>query len=521
MTTLELNKQYDVLISGAGPCGATLAIFLGKHGISTLLIDSEDQVLDIPRAVGMCDEGSRILNAAGVFTHQPVDFVDIAATYFTNKAAESVFHFEMDLLINNERMQRTFYQPQLEQSLRASLERFDCVTFSPSTELKHFTDADGKVTVELDQSGVARSVVCRYLVACDGASSVIRKSLGIGFGGKTYQQDWLIIDVGKNPVDSDEIFFSIDPARPGITLPLPLGRRRWEFVVKKDDDVADLCKEESLSKMLSPWGDFKQMELERKAIYSFHARVAQQYTAGNVFLAGDAAHITPPFAGQGMMAGLRDAHNLSWKLAGVIKGQLHGTVLNSYDRERIPHSKQIIVFAQIIGKFVLPQNWLGAAVRDAVIKMATWAGLYSKNTGAKMNKIPNHINGGLLRNFLIRKLKGTGVWFPQYRLASDGVTNACDAWMDESFHIVSWQHSGENSLSDRNAQRWSALGGKFLNIGKDDSQYLIDESGRYADYFKKYNTLVIRPDKFVVLCCQQDQLDKKLGGYLDRICPPI
>jgi 3-(3-hydroxy-phenyl)propionate hydroxylase len=517
--TTELKPSYDVVISGAGPCGATIANMLGMQGVSTLLIDKEPDIIDIPRAVGMCDEGSRILASAGVFKHAPVDFVEVSRTNFTNAKREPVFHFDMKKKINSNAMQRTFYQPQLENSIRKAFKRFSCVDFFPSSELTHFTDNGDSVDLTIQRNTSTENISCKYLVGCDGASSPVRKQLGIGFSGKTYRQDWLIIDIEKNPLDNDEIDFSIDPRRPGITLPLPHHKRRWEFVVKKHDDIDKLFSNETLSNLLAHWGDIDDMVLERKAIYSFHARTATNYTQGNVFLAGDAAHITPPFAGQGMMAGLRDAQNLSWKLAGVINQTLDKSVLNSYDAERVPQSKQIIKFAQMIGKLILPQSRLSVWLRDGAIALMTATGIYRKSSGLNMDKIPNHINGSLLRNFWISKTKGTGTWFPQYMLSCQGQAKPSDEWMDDSFYIINWNHNGSDEISPATQKRWSNLDGRFINIYEHDSgKNLVDINHEYQEVFGKGDTLVIRPDKMIVINCKSSELETQLNAYLDKIC---
>jgi 3-(3-hydroxy-phenyl)propionate hydroxylase len=517
--TIELKPSYDVVISGAGPCGATIANLLGMQNVSTLLIDKESDVIDIPRAVGMCDEGSRILASTGVFKHAPIDFVEVSRTNFTNAKRDPVFHFDMEKRINSNAMQRTFYQPQLENSIRKAFERFSCVDFSPSSELTYFVDNGDSVDLTIQRNTSTENISCKYLIGCDGASSPIRKQLNIGFSGKTYRQDWLIIDIEKNPLDNDEIDFSIDPNRPGITLPLPHNKRRWEFVVKKDDNVDNLFSKETLSRLLAHWGDIDDMVLERKAIYSFHARTATRYTQGNVFLAGDAAHITPPFAGQGMMAGLRDAQNLSWKLAGVIHQTLDKSVLDSYDAERVPQSKQIIKFAQMIGKLILPQSRLSVWLRDAAITLMTATGIYSKSSGMKMDKIPNHINGSLLKNFWISKTKGTGTWFPQYMLSYQGQTRPSDEWMHDTFYIASWNHNGADKISTTTQHRWSRLDGQFISIYEHDSgKNLVDINHEYGEVFGTNDTLVIRPDKMIVINCKSSDLESQLNVYLNRIC---
>ncbi|MEH6516364.1 MAG: FAD-dependent monooxygenase [Halioglobus sp.] len=514
----SIKPFYDVIISGAGPCGITMANMLGMHNISTLIIDREADILMLPRAVGMCDEGSRILDSAGVFEAENIDMKEISKIFFDNKNSESVFHYDTRKKINGYSMQRTFHQPALERSLRHALLRFECIQLATSTELIAFDDGEDGITVRLNRGDEQLSVAARYLVAADGASSPIRKQLGIAFDGATYTQDWLIIDIANNPVISDDVHFSIDPARPGITLPLPGGRRRWEFVVKEGDTEESLYSDEVLERLLSPWGDFREMEIERKAIYSFHARTALRYRQGNVFLAGDAAHITPPFAGQGMMAGLRDAYNLSWKLAAVVNRQVRPEILDSYDAERHPHSRQIINFAKAIGSIVLPQSRIKVWLRNTFIWLATLVGFYSKENGARMSKIPNHINGGLLRHLFISVFKGTGVWFPQHKLTYRGDTRRSDASMDPTFYVVGWNNNPEGALDETTRARWQRLGGKFLTIGDDESAGThFDTDGEFASYFRKKTIAVLRPDRVVTVRCKETNLIKQLNHYLNEI----
>lgn len=514
-----IKPFYDVLICGAGPCGIALANMLGQYEITALIVDKEADILMLPRAVGICDEGSRILDSAGFFATEEIDLQDISKIFFNNKDSKSVFHFDTQRKINGYPMQRTFHQPALEKSLRHALLRFECIQLATSTELIDFDDNKEGVTARLRRGDQNHSVSAHYLVAADGAASPVRKKLGIAFDGATYTQDWLIIDVAKNPVPGSDVHFSIDPARPGITLPLPGNRRRWEFVVKEGDTQESLYSDETLDQLLSPWGDFREMDIERKAIYSFHARTATCYRAGNVFLAGDAAHITPPFAGQGMMAGLRDAHNLSWKMAAVIKGQVRPEILDSYDSERHPHSRQVINFARFIGGLVLPQNPVRVWLRDTFMRLATLVGFYSKEAGARMDKIPNHINGSLLRHLFISLFKGTGAWFPQNNLEYRGESRQSDAFMEQSFFIVGWNNNPEDTLDEHTRQRWRALGGKFMHISdKDSSNAYLDTDGEYANYFGKKTMAVLRPDRIVTVFCNSTDLQQQLNQYLDGIC---
>ncbi len=516
-----INNHYDVIIVGAGPCGVTAANILGQQNISTLVIDREADIVTIPRAVGICEEGSRILDSAGLLDKMGDNFRLINRVNFNKEHDKQVFHADTYEPINGHRMLRTFHQPELEKNIRGALKDCDSVQLCTSTELVSFKDLGDKVTLELKQERQAVSTECRYLLACDGASSKIRQALNIGFSGNTYPQDWMILDIEKNPIPSSEVIFSINPERPAVTLPGPGDKRRWEFVVKKNDDPNALFEERNLSKLLAPWGDIKDMDITRKAVYTFHARTAENYQKGNVFLLGDSAHITPPFAGQGMMAGLRDCYNLCWKLTAVLQGKLHEKVLASYEKERIPQSRQVIKFAQHMGKIILPQNKKVAKIRDAVIGLLGLLGVHSDSKGMPIDKIPNHINGSLIKNRIVSALLKTGVDFPQVTLKnSQGDNKLFDRHVTSNFYILGWNQQPDALLDSGTLKRWQAMGGDSLSINDITAKgnNLLDSKCEYKDLFKDgQRFIVIRPDKMMVINCSESQLNKKLNRYMNEV----
>jgi len=519
-----IQEYYDVAIVGAGPCGVTVANLLGKYGVKTLLIDREDDIVAIPRAVGICEEGSRVLQAAGVMMSVKPETRAIEKVVFADKNQQHVFHGDLDVTKNGYPLLSTFHQPDIERVIRKGLERFDHVELHMGTQLLSFEDAADEVTLKLHQGENNLTTKCRFLLACDGAKSSIRKTLNIGFGGNTYPQDWLILDVENNPIPGNNVIFTINPDRPSVTIPGPNKKRRWEFVIKKDDCTETIFEEENLHKLLEPWGDSTTMDIARKAIYTFHARVAERYRRGNVFLMGDAAHITPPFAGQGMMAGLRDTYNIAWKLAAVINGQLSEQVLDSYDKERIPQSQQVIGFAQRMGDIILPQKSSTAIIRDLLIKLLGFLGLHSETRGIPLNKIPNHINGSLVRNFFVSRFSKTGIEFPQHELEGiNGEVALSDHWMGDSFHLLGWNQDAEKWLDTRTLDRWQSLSPHRSIITGElspsaDKRTLLDRHGHYRELFGQGNRVVVmRPDKMMVINCKPLELNTRLNRYLDDI----
>ena len=521
--TKIIKKNYEVVIVGAGPCGTTAANILGKYNIDTLVIDKEPDIVNIPRAVGMCEEGSRIMDLVGVLDDPIMDFRLINKIHFLDKNQDSLFHADTYEPNNGYSIIRTFHQPDLEKSLRRAMDGHDCVQLLTSTELIDFNDKGEGVELTIKQGDETSVIHCQYLLACDGASSPVRKKLNISFEGDTYPQDWMIIDIENSPVLSSEGAFTINPERPSITLPGPGKRRRWEFVVKEHDDPEMLFKPENLQELLKGWGDIEDLQVSRKAVYTFHARTAGQYRANNVFLLGDAAHITPPFAGQGMMAGMRDAHNLAWKLSAVLKNQLKPKVLETYQSERLPQSYQVIKFAQYIGGVVLPQNNLVAGIRNSIIRLLGLLGVHSETKGMPLDKVHNHINGNYIKCRIISKIFNTGVEFPQHKLVKDNKKLLSDKLISEDFHIIGMNINPAHYLTEKTLSRWRSMLGKETIITDDKNkpeqeELLLDEKGQYKKLFKSgKNLVVVRPDKMMVLHCTIKNLDKKLNKYMDAV----
>lgn len=355
------NDAFDVLIVGFGPVGATLANLLGEHGVRTLVVDRASDIFEAPRAIALDNEALRILQLAGLeedaFERIAIPQVRLHSPQFGQFGRLNT----CGALDGHPRLV-TFFQPALERALRARLADRSSVSTQVGTELVDFAETDAGVEATLAAAGGEQRVVhARYLVGADGASSFVRKRIGQEFAGKTYAEDWLIVDARDLPKPIDHVEFTCDPARPSVHMVAPGGRQRWEFMLKPGETAADMERDERIRELLSPWLDGESPTVERKAVYRFHARTVDAFAVGRVFLVGDAAHVTPPFAGQGLVAGLRDAANLGWKLAWVVTGRADPAILDSYDRERRPHAKAMIDLARFLGRMIMPRSAFAAA----------------------------------------------------------------------------------------------------------------------------------------------------------------
>lgn len=355
-----IPEEVDVLLVGLGPVGAAAANLLGRYGVRTLVIDKAKEIYAAPRAIVLDNEALRILQMAGLeegsFATRVIPRVEMHSPLFGNYG-----HIYAAGHVDCHPQLVTFFQPELERVLRARLARHDCVQVALGVELVGYTDdGDGVTAILRADDGATFTVRSRYLVGADGSHSRVRQLADIAFDGKTFTQDWLVVDAVDVPQAIDHVEFICDPRRPSPHMTAPGNRQRWEFMLHPGETREQMERPDRIRALLAPWCDAAQVTIERTAVYRFHARIVDRFSKGRVFLAGDAAHITPPFVGQGLVAGLRDVANLCWKLAWVTQGRADPAILASYDTERRPHAKVIIQMALWMGRLVMPRNRLAA-----------------------------------------------------------------------------------------------------------------------------------------------------------------
>ncbi|MFZ6780454.1 bifunctional 3-(3-hydroxy-phenyl)propionate/3-hydroxycinnamic acid hydroxylase [Undibacterium sp. Ji83W] len=355
-----LPSTVDVLLIGLGPVGAAAANLLGRYGVRTLVIEKSADIFKAPRAIALDNEALRILQMAGLedgaFETLAIAKVQMRSPLF-GKYARANTTGQCD---GHPRLV-TFYQPELERTLRERLAAYPDVHVALSTELTSITENAQGIRVEIrGADGQTKIVHARFLIGADGASSFVRRHAGLDFQGQTFSQDWLVVDALNVPNPIDHVEFLCDPRRPTPHMVAPGNRQRWEFMLHPDETREQMEKPESIRKLLAPWCKPEDINIERTAVYRFHARVVEKFSRGRIFLVGDAAHITPPFVGQGLVAGLRDVANLCWKLAWVVHGRAPEAILDTYDIERRPHAKSIIKLALFMGSLVMPTNRVAA-----------------------------------------------------------------------------------------------------------------------------------------------------------------
>jgi 3-(3-hydroxy-phenyl)propionate hydroxylase len=364
-------ETVDVIVVGAGPVGLTLVNLLATHGVRTLLVERNSSTETEPRAVTIDDESLRTMQAAGLIQDVVKDVVlGYGVQYFDwrGKPLAAILPTRQEYGYPK---RSAFRQPLLVQTLRQGLQRFDCVQACFGHELLDFQQHGDGVEVTLRHAQGTRHVRAAWLVGCDGGRSKVREQLGIKLDGSTYPERWLIVDLAQRSVPLRHTRTYCDPRRPAIRLPGPHGTVRYEFMLHAADRDEDVLQEAIFRGWIRERvAEDAQLPLVRKAIYGFHARVAERWKEGRVLLAGDAAHLTPPFAGQGLNSGIRDATNLAWKLAAVTRWGATATLLDSYESERRPHAAALIQMALRIGAFMQPKSIPGALLAQTALRAA-------------------------------------------------------------------------------------------------------------------------------------------------------
>jgi 3-(3-hydroxy-phenyl)propionate hydroxylase len=431
--------ETDVMVVGAGPVGLVLANLLGSHGVRVELIERRETTGLEPRAVLMDDESLRCVQAVGL--HEPIlanTLSGYGAGYYSQAGGRCFARVEAGPERLGFPARNRFHQPDLEVVLRQGLDRFPSVTSRFSTELLSFSQDDTGVTARLGSGSGERQVRARYLVGCDGAASRVRDALSLRLEGETFVQRWLILDLlnVRQPA-LDHTAFICDPHRPAVIVPGPNGRRRFEFMLRPGESPEAMLAGDCAA-LLEAHGQPRPHQVERKTVYAFHARIANAWRVNRVFLAGDAAHLMPPFAGQGMNTGIRDAANLAWKLAVAVREPGAASLLDSYERERKPHAAELLQFSLMLGRVVMTPNRLRAALRDlgfGVADALPWARRFIRRQNFKPQ--PRHRVGFFLRGEPHAPPSLVGAMAPQpWVRCADGARRRLDALLGPGFALV-------------------------------------------------------------------------------------
>ena len=412
--------MFDVAVVGYGPVGAVAAALLGQAGLRVHVCDRLPGVYEIPRAIALDHEVMRVFQQIGI-----VDAVLPHTEPFTHSewfGASGQLIRRMTMVAPPYPQGYTpslvFSQPPVERLLRERVAALPGVTLALATEMTALVqDADGATLTLRAADGQVSSVRARWVIGCDGGASTVRAQAGIALEDLDFDEPWLVVDLRVNErglakLPTTSVQFC-EPERPCTLVIGPGNHRRWEISLKPGEDPRQVATEAGTWQLLSRWLTPEDGVLWRQSSYRFHALVAQTWRAGRVFVAGDAAHMQPPFLGQGMCQGVRDAANLSWKLAAVLKGEVSGSaaqaLLDCYGIERKAHVQTLTGKLKAAGAIICERDLAKAQARDARL-LAEYGGVV-KDT-PRQDVLPR-LDTGLLTK---QPSTGRGTLFPQPRL---------------------------------------------------------------------------------------------------------
>jgi 3-(3-hydroxy-phenyl)propionate hydroxylase len=461
-----LPSQVDVLIVGMGPVGAALAQLLNRQGTRTLVVDQSKDIFMAPRAIALDNEALRVLQMCGLeedaFDKVAIPEVRMHSPVF-GQYGRAVTAGSMD---GHPRLV-TFFQPELERVLRASLQDSPCVKVALGWQLLALRDGPDEVQADLKrEDGTTHQVRASYVVGADGANSLVRRILGQDFKGKTYAEDWLVVDAKKVPVPIDHVEFICDPRRPTPHMVAPGGRQRWEFKLRPGETREQMEHPDTVKRLIQPWSQGQPIEIERVAVYRFHARLVEHFKMGRILLVGDAAHITPPFVGQGLVAGLRDVANLAWKLSWVCQGRADETLLDSYGQERRPHAKAMIDMAKHMGRLVMPRNHATAFAVHGFMRLVSLVPRLRRLFENLEIKPVNRFKRGCFVPHAAGSRLRRGQPLPQVWLKphAGGPVQLSDDVLGQGLAMVGFGVDPSAALSPSEAQAWRQAGGHFVQI---------------------------------------------------------
>ncbi len=505
--------RYDVAVVGYGPVGAFTALLLADAGLRVAILERSRAIVDLPRAVGLDGESVRAFQRIGrgdavAAILQPPRERD--AIHFTNSKREPLFGMEMAPVgAFGWRDIALFDQPELEALLRGFVDADARIDVFLGREVVALDQDADEVAIEYRGDDGSRGAVrADWLVGCDGASSFVRDAIGVAWESLGYDQDWLVVDIVQKPgaglpLTSMQV---CDPARLTTYVCVKDPNRRWEFQLLPGETREEMERPETIAALLRPWVAPEHYTLRRAAVYQFHAANAERWRAGRIFLAGDAAHQTPPFLGQGLNAGFRDAVNLGWKLPLVQRGRCGVALLDSYGAERDAHARDLVEWAVAIGKLMETLAAREAGRPDPYPDADPSAGYGQGRTAPPLR------DGVLVREQVgDASPAGTLPRQPTVR-TRDGAPCRFDELLGKGFALVG-RETSDLQLGDDARALFGLLEGRAVAL-----EGLDTVEGRHDPLFDTHPAALLRPDRYVFGVVDEtwnaDRLVAELGRLL-------
>lgn len=495
-TSTATSKHFDtdVVVVGAGPCGLITANLLGLYGIRTLVVERDTEAIAFPRAVGIDDESLRTCQTIGLIDDVLADTVQNTPIRYYTSWGRCFAHVKPSAQPFGWPRRNLFLQPMFEATLRRGVQRYAHVETRFGCEVDTVSqDATGTTSTITNAAGETTTVRSKFVVGANGGRSGIRQLLNVTMLGETAPVKWLVIDVCDDDLNAPYSAVYCDPKQPILMVPLPYRHRRWEFKLHPDDDETAATTPEQVDALLRPrYVNTPMPTVLRARVYLHHSRTADTFGTKRIFIAGDAAHLQPPFFGQGMNSGVRDATNLAWKLAAAVRGQAGGELLGTYDAERRPHASEMVQFATRIGQMYSPKNNVTERLRDVMFRgLQMLPGGKEYILQMKYKPMPHYTQGAVLH----QEGHGAGSVGRMFMQPDVETTDRKRLKLDDAigswFAVVGINVDPRESLSERSIAWWESIGAQFVQIVKARSGAKPAISGRPTNSAAPNSTLTV------------------------------
>ncbi len=497
--------EADVAIVGYGPVGQALAALLGRAGHRVAVFERYDEIYRLPRAVHLDHEIMRLLQSLGLADELASELVPAREYQWLGADREPLLTLSSPTPASSGwEPDYMFFQPMLEEALDRVARAQAGVTVERGWVAEGLVDSGEQAELTLrrarEDSGGAPAdeetlvVRARWIVGADGANSFVREACGISRRDLGFQEQWLVVDaepddmaaLGELPIACQWC----DPQRPTTHIQSGPRHRRWEFMLLPGETPSDFDDPARLWALLEPWYSPADGPLTRSAVYEFRSMLADQMRVGHVLLAGDSAHLTPPFLGQGLCSGLRDAANIAWKLDLVLRGLAPQTLLDTIDPERQPHNEWVIAFAVQLGKVLCELDPLAAQERDRTLRQSqappplalpalTGGVVHTDADGA-----PDPLAGQL-------GIQGT--------VAAAGRRGLLDDEIGDGFALIVADGDPHEPLQAEHLDLLRALGARVVSLDPQAPSGVTDIDGRMTAWLHENNVhaVIVRPDFYV------------------------
>jgi 3-(3-hydroxy-phenyl)propionate hydroxylase len=528
-TREEAPRDVEVIVVGAGPVGLTAANFLGMYGIKTLVLERDPNPGSYPRATNVDDEALRTFQAFGLADKLMADMLANPYIRVQSDSGRVVAELRTEGTgaLGFPRV-CTILQPLMESTLREGMARYDCVGLRLGHKVTSVFQSPSRAGVSVrGPDGGTYTVEADYVLGCDGGRSIVRQQCDIPLNGSSSEEKWMLVEARAEPRPEGCFRFFGDLQRPMVFVQQPRGYQRWSIRLRPEDDIQEFEKLDraGVEAMTGRWKEGPELgELLRLRTYRINTCLAERFRVGRVFLLGDSAHMMPPFAGQGLCSGLRDASNLCWKLAHVLRGKARPGLLDSYERERIPHVRESIAATQRVGWLFFPHGWYHDQVRCLALRLVSDVPPLREQFVRRSKALPA-LHQGL---FVGQEPAGSMFIQPQVRRA-DGRRVLLDTVLGEGFAAIGLGVNPLDAMGGESRRLWARLGARAIRVlpegqvpsqASGDCEEIRDEDETLSRWFAKHrgSIALVRPDRFLAAVLPRQQLAagvQSLTGLLD------